>query len=105
MEQLLALREKKTGLYSRIFSSREELEAFCVEHGVRNCVVGLVTFTELCPVVSKIEIPWGEGFEQLASRYEQSGSGETVEEAIESSVRDTEGGEARTPKKNKRKRA
>lgn len=102
---LFALR-LKTGVFSRIFSSMDDVEAFVQEHGIIGAEVGYVQFVPLCStrLVGEIEIPWQEGIGSLKDRLQLPGTGSEEPEADGSSVRDTSEPEVGNTRGNKKRR-
>ncbi len=102
---LFALR-LKTGVFSRIFSSMEDVEAFVQEHGVIGAEVGYVQFVPLCStrLVGEIEIPWQEGIGSLKDRLQLSGPGSEEPETDDGSMRASTEPEVGNTRGNKKRR-
>lgn len=104
MDALFAVRTK-SGLYSRIFTSREEVENLVQQDGLGNVEVGLVTFLPLCRTRAEIEIPWDEGFGSLQSRHELVGVRAEESSPDVSSVPSESEPEVRSPKRSRKARS
>lgn len=90
--------------YSQIFPSRGAIEEYIAAHRIIDVTVGLVTFTDICPVRAVIDIPWEEGIGSLENRYQQSGSGDSESPEPSSPVRSEVPAEDGPPARREKKR-